>query len=50
MKVLADEAGHALNVLDRFHIAQHMNQAVDEVRRAETSAPARAQSKEAAEA
>jgi len=37
LKVLADEAGHALNVLDRFHITQHLNQAVDEVRRAESS-------------
>jgi transposase len=35
LKVIADEAGHALHVLDRFHIAMHMNQAVDEVRRAE---------------
>jgi transposase len=37
LKVLADEAGHALNVLDRFHITQHLNKAVDEVRRAESS-------------
>ena len=37
LKVLADEAGHALNVLDRSHITQHLNQAVDEVRRAESS-------------
>ena len=37
LKVLAEEAGQALNVLDRFHITQHLNQAVDEVRRAETS-------------
>jgi transposase len=35
LNVLAAEAGQALHVLDRFHIAQHMNQAVDEVRRAE---------------
>ncbi len=37
LKVLAEEASQALNVLDRSHITQHMNQAVDEVRRAESS-------------
>ncbi len=37
MKVLAEEAGQALNVLDRFHITQHLNKAVDEVRRAESN-------------
>src|SRR5664280_991718 len=37
LNVLAAEAGQALHVLDRFHITQHMNQAVDEVRRAEGS-------------
>jgi transposase len=31
------QAGHALHVLDRFHITMHMNQAVDEVRRAEST-------------
>jgi len=45
LKVLAEEAGQALNVLDRFHITQHMNQAVDEVRRAESSRCARTASK-----
>ena len=35
LNVLAAEAGQALHVLDRFHITQHMNQAVDQVRRAE---------------
>jgi len=35
LNVLAAEASQALHVLDRFHITQHMNQAVDEVRRAE---------------
>ena len=35
LNVLAAEASQALHVLDRFHIAQHMNQAVDEVRRTE---------------
>jgi len=37
LNVLAEEAGQALHVLDRFHITMHMNKAVDEVRRAETS-------------
>jgi transposase len=36
LNVLAAEAGHALHVLDRFHITMHMNQAVDEVRRDES--------------
>jgi transposase len=35
LNVLAAEVGQALHVLDRFHITMHMNQAVDEVRRAE---------------
>jgi len=35
LNVLAAEAGHALHVLDRFHITMHLNQAVDEIRRAE---------------
>jgi transposase len=37
LNVIAAEAGQALHVLDRFHIAMHMNQAVDEVRRAEST-------------
>jgi transposase len=37
LNVLATEASQALHVLDRFHITQHMNHAVDEVRRAEAS-------------
>lgn len=37
LNVLAEEAGQALHVLDRFHITMHMNQAVDEVRRSESS-------------
>ena len=37
MNVIAEQAGQALHVLDRFHIAKHMNQAVDEVRRAESN-------------
>ena len=47
LKVIADEAGHALHVLDRFHITMHMNQAVDEVRRTEGTR-LRAQSKDEA--
>jgi transposase len=37
LNVLAEQAGQALHVLDRFHITMHLNQAVDEVRRAESS-------------
>ena len=37
LNVLAEQAGQALHVLDRFHITMHMNQAVDEVRRSESS-------------
>ena len=36
-KVIAAQAGKALHVLDRFHITMHLNQAVDQVRRAESS-------------
>ncbi len=36
LNVIAVEAGQALHVLDRFHITSHLNQAVDEVRRAES--------------
>ena len=36
-QVLASQAGQALHVLDRFHISQHLNQAVDQVRRAEST-------------
>jgi transposase len=36
LNVIARQVGHALHILDRFHIAMHMNQAVDQVRRAET--------------
>ena len=48
LSVLAAEAGQALHVLDRFHITMHLNQAVDQVRRAE-SARLRAASKAAAQ-
>jgi transposase len=37
LAVIAQHAGHALHILDRFHIVQHLNQAVDEVRRAEST-------------
>jgi transposase len=47
LKVIADQAGQALHVLDRFHITMHMNQAVDEVRRTE-STRLRAKSKDQA--
>jgi transposase len=45
---IAAQAGQALHVLDRFHITSHLNQAVDQVRRAE-STRLRAQSKPAAQ-
>lgn len=48
LEVIATEAGQALHVLDRFHITMHLNQAVDQVRRAE-SARLRAASQAAAE-
>ena len=48
LSVLAAEAGQALHVLDRFHITLHLNQAVDQVRRAE-SARLRAASQAAAQ-
>jgi len=36
LNVLAAQASQALHVLDRFHISMHLNQAVDQVRRAES--------------
>jgi transposase len=36
LNVLAAKVGHALHVLDRFHITMHLNQAVDQVRRGES--------------
>jgi transposase len=36
LTVIAAQAGHALHVLDRFHITSHLNQALDETRRAES--------------
>jgi transposase len=35
LNVIAAQAGQALQVLDRFHITMHLNQALDQVRRAE---------------
>ena len=35
LKVIAEKAGQAVHVLDRFHIMQKMNQAIDEVRAGE---------------
>jgi transposase len=35
LTVIAAQVGHALHVLDRFHITMHLNQAVDQVRRGE---------------
>ena len=46
LQVIAAQAGQALHVLDRFHITSHLNQAVDQVRRAE-STRLRSKSKEA---
>lgn len=37
LTVMAKKAGHALHILDRFHIVQHLNKAVDQVRRAEST-------------
>lgn len=48
LKVIAAEAGWALNVLDPFHIMQHLNQAVDEVRRGEQARLRDAEAKAAA--
>jgi transposase len=36
LNVLATQASQALHVLDRFHITSHLNQALDQVRRAES--------------
>jgi transposase len=37
LEVMAAQAGQALHILDRFHITMHLNQAVDQVRRGESS-------------
>jgi len=36
LKVIAAKASQALHVVDRFHITMHLNQALDQVRRAES--------------
>lgn len=36
LNVIAAKAKQALNILDRFHIASHLNKAIDEVRASET--------------
>jgi len=38
LKLIAKRAMNALNILDRFHIAQKLNKAIDEVRGSETKA------------
>ena len=48
-KVIADQAGQALHVLDRFHITLHLNQAVDEVRRTESTTSQSRKSKDQAQ-
>jgi transposase len=48
LQLIAAEAGQALHILDRFHITGHLNKAVDQVRRAE-STRLRAKSKSAAQ-
>jgi transposase len=37
LQIIADQAAQAMHVLDRFHITSHLNQAVDQVRRAEST-------------
>lgn len=37
LAVIAAQARHALHIVDRFHISQHLNKAVDEVRRSESA-------------
>jgi transposase len=37
LSVIAAKAGHALHVLDRFHITMHLNPAVDQARRGESA-------------
>jgi transposase len=48
LQVIAAQVGQASHVLDRFHIRRHLNEAVDQVRRAE-STRLRAKSKSAAQ-
>lgn len=39
LKVIAKKAGHALHLLDRFHIAMHLSRAIDKVRVEEARLP-----------
>lgn len=41
MQVLAERAAHAVHVLDRFHIAQHLSRAIDKIRAGEARELAR---------
>ena len=36
LKVIKEKASHTLNILDRFHIRKHLNEAIDNVRKEET--------------
>jgi transposase len=36
LKVIKEKASHTLNILDRFHIRKHLNEAIDDVRKEET--------------
>lgn len=36
LKVIAEKAINALNILDRFHVAQKLGESVDDVRAQET--------------
>ncbi len=38
LRVVAKQAGHALHILDRFHIMSHMSKAIDQVRATEARA------------
>jgi transposase len=50
LKVIAKELPQAINILDRYHIAAHLNKAVDEVRRGEVNRLRKAGDKSAAQA
>jgi transposase len=47
LKVIRTELPEALNILDRFHIAAHLNAAVDHVRRTEVGSLKKGAKKEA---
>jgi len=48
VRVIAAEIGHALHILDRFHVTMNLNQALDKVRRQESGRLREAASVEAA--